>query len=138
MIGPLGFPAAIATATSQFVLVIVSSVGTATHILTGGFDHGHGLRRTACLSVGVIIGAQIGARASLAISAQMIQRLLAIAIVIVALRLAWVAFSYPLSYGMPPHEASRRLERLVARLAGAGASVSSRSPRDRARTAAER
>ena len=91
MIGALGFPAAIATATSQFVLVIVSFVGTATHVLNGSFAHGHGLRRTLCLSVGVIVGAQIGARVSLSLSAQTIQRLLAIAILIVALRLAWAA-----------------------------------------------
>jgi hypothetical protein len=91
MIGALGFPAAIATATSQFVLVIVSFVGTATHVLNGSFAHGHGLRRTLCLSVGVIVGAQIGARVSLSLSARTIQRLLAIAILVVALRLTWAA-----------------------------------------------
>jgi uncharacterized membrane protein YfcA len=91
MIGALGFPAAIATATSQFVLVIVSFVGTATHVLNGSFAHAHGLRRTLCLSAGVIVGAQVGARVSLSLSAQTIQRLLAIAILAVALRLGWAA-----------------------------------------------
>ena len=60
MIGYLGFPAAIATATSQFVLAILSAVGTTTYVLSGGFAGGHGLRRTASLSVGVLVGAQRG------------------------------------------------------------------------------
>ena len=87
MIGVLGFPAAIATATSQFVLAIVSFVGTATHVATGGFSGGHGLRRTASLSLGVLIGAQVGARLSLHLSARTVQRLLAVAVLVVAVRL---------------------------------------------------
>jgi uncharacterized protein len=88
MIGVLGFPAAIATATSQFVLAILSLVGTTTHVLSGGFAEGHGLRRTATLSAGVLIGAQLGARLSLSIATRTAQRLLAFAVLVVAIRLA--------------------------------------------------
>ena len=91
MIGYLGFPTAIATATSQFVLAILAAVGTTTHVLNGGFANGHGLRRTASLAAGVLIGAQLGARLSLSISAAAVQRLLAIAVIVVALRLAVAA-----------------------------------------------
>jgi len=89
MIGALGFPAAIATATSQFVLAILSLVGTATHVLSGGFAEGHGLRRTASLSAGVLIGAQVGARLSLSVPTRTAQRLLAFAVIVVAIRLAF-------------------------------------------------
>ena len=93
MIGYLGFPAAIATATSQFVLAILSAVGTTTHVLSGGFAGGHGLRRTASLSVGVLVGAQLGARLSLMIAASVVQRLLALAVIAVAVRLGISALS---------------------------------------------
>lgn len=88
MIGYLGFPTAIATATSQFVLAILAAVGTTTHLLSGDFANGHGLRRTGSLAAGVFIGAQLGARLSLSISAATVQRLLAIAVIAVAVRLA--------------------------------------------------
>lgn len=91
MIGYLGFPAAVATATSQFVLAILSGVGTTTHVLSGGFAGGHGLRRTASLSVGVLVGAQLGARLSLMIAASVVQRLLALAVIVVAVRLGATA-----------------------------------------------
>ncbi len=87
MIGYLGFPAAIATATSQLVLAILAGVGTTTHVLSGGFAHGHGLRRTASLSAGVVVGAQLGARLSLMISTSLVQKLLALAMIAVAIRL---------------------------------------------------
>ena len=91
MIGALGFPAAIATATSQLVLAILALVGTTAHTLGGDFSPGHGLRRTAALSVGVLVGAQLGARLSLHIAAATIQRLLGFAVIAVALRLAVAA-----------------------------------------------
>jgi uncharacterized membrane protein YfcA len=92
MIGALGFPAAIATATSQFVLAILSLVGTTTHVLSGGFAEGHGLRRTASLSAGVLVGAHFGARLSLSITPRTAQRLLALAVLVVAIRLAVAGF----------------------------------------------
>jgi len=83
----LGFPTHIATATSHFVLAQMTAIGSLTHVITGSFAHGHGLRRTAVLSAGVVVGAQLGARTSLRVSGANIERLLAIALLGLALRL---------------------------------------------------
>ena len=77
MVAALGFPTHVATATSHFVLAFMALVATITHILSGSFQHGVGLRRAASLSVGVVIGAQIGARVSRHTSSRRIQHLLA-------------------------------------------------------------
>lgn len=55
----LGFPVHVATATSHFVLALMALTGTVTHIVTGSFHEGW--RRTLCLAVGIVIGAQLGA-----------------------------------------------------------------------------
>ena len=86
LIAVLGFPVHIATATSQFVLAVMASVGTATHILAGDLDATW--PRAAYIGVGAVFGAQIGARLSRRVRGALIVRLLAVALVIVALRLA--------------------------------------------------
>jgi uncharacterized protein len=83
----LGFPTHVATATSHFVLAVMALVATLTHVASGTFHHGIGLRRAAALSVGVVVGAQVGARASQRLSGELIQRLLAAALVLLGLRL---------------------------------------------------
>jgi uncharacterized protein len=87
LVQALGFPVHIATATSHFVLVLMSGAATVTHLAQGSYHVGHGLRRTLALSVGVIAGAQLGARVSLRLSGPLIQRLLAVALVLLAIRL---------------------------------------------------
>ena len=87
LVQALGFPVHIATATSHFVLVLMSGAATVTHLAQGSYHVGHGLRRTLALSVGVIGGAQVGARVSLRLSGPLIQRLLAVALVVLAFRL---------------------------------------------------
>lgn len=87
LVRALGFPTHIATATSHFVLAIMAGTGTITHLLAGSFQHGHGLRRAAALSVGVVAGAQLGARVSLRLSGRTIQWLLALALAALAIRL---------------------------------------------------
>lgn len=87
LVRALGFPTHVATATSHFVLAIMGGTGALTHALTGGFDHGHGLRRAAALSVGVVAGAQLGARVSVGVRDVVIQRLLAAALLALAVRL---------------------------------------------------
>jgi hypothetical protein len=84
----LGFPVHIATATSHFVLAVMSGAATVTHAAQGSYHVGHGLRRSVVLSAGVIVGAQVGARLSLRLSGRMIQHLLAAALIVLALRLA--------------------------------------------------
>ena len=87
LVALLGFPTHIATATSHFVLAIMAAVATITHVVAGTFHHGVGLRRAAALSVGVVAGAQLGARLSQRLSGQMIQRLLAAGLLLLGGRL---------------------------------------------------
>ena len=87
LVAVLGFPTHIATATSHFVLAVMTGTGTLTHLAAGSFQHGNGLRRGAALSVGVVAGAQLGARLSLRMSGRVIQWLLALALAALATRL---------------------------------------------------
>jgi len=87
LVRALGFPTHIATATSHFVLANMAAVGTVTHIVTGGFAGDTGVHRAVALSVGVVGGAQLGAWISQRIQGVMIQRLLAVALAALALRL---------------------------------------------------
>ena len=86
LIALLGFPVHIATATSHFVLAITTSIGTITHILAGDLDTTW--PRTVAIAVGAVAGAQVGASLSRRVRGVLIMRLLALALVIVALRLA--------------------------------------------------
>lgn len=81
----MNFPVHVATATSHFVLAIMALAGTIVHILTGAFHRG--TRRTIVLSVGVLIGAQIGAALSQRVHGRWILRGLAAALFLVGLRL---------------------------------------------------
>lgn len=84
----LGLPTHIATATSHFVLAIMALVATITHALSGSlFHHGVGLRRAAALSVGVVVGAQLGARLPQPLGGRAIQQLLAGGLLLLAGRL---------------------------------------------------
>ncbi|HLN84243.1 MAG TPA: sulfite exporter TauE/SafE family protein [Candidatus Binatia bacterium] len=83
----LNFPVHVATATSHFVLAIMALTGTLVHIASGAFEHG--VRRTALLAVGVLLGAQFGARLSNRVGGKWIIRGLAIALVFVGIRLIW-------------------------------------------------
>jgi uncharacterized membrane protein YfcA len=87
LVAILGFPTHVATATSHFVLAIMALVATITHFVAGTFHHGLGLRRAAALSVGVVFGAQLGAKLSQRLSGKVIQRLLAAGLVVLAVRL---------------------------------------------------
>jgi uncharacterized membrane protein YfcA len=87
----LGFPLHVATATSHFVLAIMSGSATLTHLAQGSYHVGHGLRRALALSAGVVVGAQVGAWISHRTSARLIQRILSFALLAIALRLALTA-----------------------------------------------
>jgi uncharacterized membrane protein YfcA len=90
----LQFPVHIATATSHFMLAIMALTATLIHVGTGGFEHG-GIQRTIVLSIGMIIGAQLGAILSPRLRGSLIVRALAIALALVGLRLIWVASQAP-------------------------------------------
>jgi uncharacterized protein len=81
----LNFPVHVATATSHFILAGMTLTGTIVHIITGAFSRG--VRRTICLSIGVVIGAQIGALLSNRIKGTFIIRALAAALAIVGIRI---------------------------------------------------
>jgi uncharacterized membrane protein YfcA len=87
LVRALGFPTHIATATSHFVLAQMAGAGTFTHVVTGSFGHGHGVRRTVALAAGVVLGAQLGALTSLRLNAAVIEWLLALALAGLAARL---------------------------------------------------
>lgn len=81
----LDFPVHIATATSHFTLAIMTFTGTLAHVATGTFHHG--VRRAAALAVGVLIGAQFGARLSNRVGGAWIMRALAVSLGLVGVRL---------------------------------------------------
>jgi hypothetical protein len=85
----LDFPVHLATATSHFILAITAFAGTVTHIATGTFHHGW--RRMIFLSVGVLIGAQLGAWLSTRLHSRWIMRVLAIGLGLVGLRIFLMA-----------------------------------------------
>lgn len=85
LVNLLGFPVHIATATSHFILAIMALTGTIVHVATGSFHHG--AHRTICLSIGVLFGAQLGARWSDRVRGDLIIRGLALALGLVGARL---------------------------------------------------
>jgi uncharacterized membrane protein YfcA len=91
LVRALGFPTHIATATSHFVLANIAGTGALTHVVTGSFTHGHGVRRAIALAVGVVLGAQLGARLSLRASGRVVELLLGVALLALAIRLAFAA-----------------------------------------------
>jgi uncharacterized membrane protein YfcA len=80
----------IATATSHFILAIMALAGTIVHITTGSFAHGGG-RRTICLGLGVLLGAQVGAALSARMQGTWIIRGLAVALTFVGIRILVMA-----------------------------------------------
>lgn len=86
MIMIMHFPVQFAVATSQFILVFMSSQATALH-LAGGTLHGDALYQALALGAGVIPGAQIGARIAGQITGRTQLFLLAIALLVLSVRL---------------------------------------------------
>lgn len=87
MVQLLGFPVHIATATSHFVLAITAFGGTVTHAVSGNLSDS--LLRILPLSIGVIVGAQAGARISQKLHGVWIVRALAVMLLFVGLRTLW-------------------------------------------------
>lgn len=87
----LKFPVHVATATSQFILVILTLVGCLVHFARGALQEG--LPLVWILAPSVVIGAQFGAWLSPRLRDQWIIRLLALTIIFVGLRLMVARFS---------------------------------------------
>jgi len=81
----LNFPVFIATATSQFIVAILTFSAALVHIWNGSFHHG--AHRTAALGMGVLIGAQFGAFLSNKVKGPWMIRALALAVAIVGIRM---------------------------------------------------
>ena len=77
----------VATATSHFVLTFVALVATVTHVSLGAFEHG--VPETAYLSIGVMMGAPLGAAVSSRLRGSLIMRTLAFALCLVGVRMLW-------------------------------------------------
>lgn len=80
----LHFPTHVATATSHFILAVSSLVGVTSHFLLGNILLGP----AASIGIGVIAGAQFGAKLSLKVKSYRIQAFLALAMAALGLRLA--------------------------------------------------
>lgn len=83
-------PVHVATATSHFVLSISAFVGAATFFALGDVN----LRTTVLMGVGILLGAQLGARLSLRTSAVAIRRILAGSLALVGVRMALHALRF--------------------------------------------
>lgn len=88
----LHFPVHVATATSHLILAFMAFTGTLTHVLTGSFATG--AHRTAALAIGVVAGAQIGARLSERVGGMAILRLLAAGLAVLGVRIVLLALGW--------------------------------------------
>jgi uncharacterized membrane protein YfcA len=82
----LHFPAHLATATSQYIVVVTALVGSLTHLAAGSYTTDH-VGRTMALALGVIVGGQLGARLSMRMRSATLVRLLSVALVGLSVRL---------------------------------------------------
>jgi uncharacterized membrane protein YfcA len=87
MVRVLGFAPHVATATSHFVLAWVAFTGSLHHLLEHELDGV--LAPTAFLALGVMMGAPVGAACSFWLRGPGLIRLLAVALMIVGVRLLW-------------------------------------------------
>jgi uncharacterized membrane protein YfcA len=87
LIVAVGLPVHVATATSHFVLSISALVGAVTFLALGHVQ----IATVLWMGIGVLLGAQLGARASLRASPLAIRRVLASALGIVGVRMIWHA-----------------------------------------------
>ena len=87
MVQWLQFPVYVATATSHFILAIMSTVSVVVHIFQGSYNDLHVLKMLAGLCIGVIPGAQLGAYISHRIQTTMIIKILAVCLALVGLRI---------------------------------------------------
>lgn len=83
----LQFPVFVATATSHFILAIMSTVSVIVHAIKGSYSDPKILRMVIGLIIGVIPGAQIGAWLSHKLKSNTIIRVLAVCLGLVGIRI---------------------------------------------------
>jgi hypothetical protein len=79
----LCFPIHLAVATSAFTMIFTSISGVTTHLVLGNVRFDYAL----LLSVGVILGAQIGAYAAKRTSSKNLRRIFGVVLVVISLRM---------------------------------------------------
>jgi hypothetical protein len=89
MIYMLDFAVHIATATSQFILIITSFTGALTHLVAGGLAEGW--MQVIPLAIGVLFGAQVGAQLSRRLHGAWIVRGLSLALGVAGVRFVLAA-----------------------------------------------
>ena len=87
LINWLQFPVHVATATSHFILAVMSLVSVVVHIIQGSYHDAAIQRMVLCLGVGAIIGAQAGAYFSHRVKGRAIERALAVSLGLVGIRI---------------------------------------------------
>jgi uncharacterized membrane protein YfcA len=79
----MSFPMHIAVATSVFIMIFTSTSAVATHVYFGNVQFGY----VILLSIGVIIGAQIGTRIAKRTSSTNLKKIFGVLLIIVSLRM---------------------------------------------------
>jgi uncharacterized membrane protein YfcA len=87
LINWLQFPVHVATATSHFILAVMSVVSVIVHIVQGSYQDPAILRMVVFLGIGAIVGAQIGAYFSHRVRGRAIERALAVSLGLVGIRI---------------------------------------------------
>ena len=83
----LNFPVHVATATSHLILAVMALAGTIVHIYQGNLNHNWGMMLS--IGLGVILGAQLGAYVSHHVKQKVIIISLAVALLLVGVRIAF-------------------------------------------------
>jgi uncharacterized membrane protein YfcA len=87
MVQWLSFPVQVATASSHFILAIMSTISVIVHALNGNYNNPEVLRIVIGLGIGALTGAQLGAYLSHRIKTVIIIRILAICLALVGVRI---------------------------------------------------
>lgn len=87
MVQILQFPVYLATATSHFILAVMSTVSVCVHLYNGSYSGELARNMVIGLGIGIIPGAQLGAYLSHKIKTHIIIRVLAVCLAIVGIRM---------------------------------------------------
>lgn len=92
MVNWLQFPVYVATATSHYILAVMSTVSVVVHAINGTYNDPAVIKMIGALAVGVIPGAQLGAYLSHRIKSHVIIRVLASCLILVGIRILLKSF----------------------------------------------
>lgn len=84
MVLAMGVPMHLAVATSMFLMIFTSITGAATHVLLGNVL----IDSAIALGIGIVFGTQAGALVARKLKARMLQRVFAVFLVVIGLRMA--------------------------------------------------